>query len=106
MKRKLLLMFISAILIASVLLAATSCDEYPKDVREIPSGFVLLPKGGYWSDGLYYVIWESQISFLDIYENCIYQTGLDDSGFIVEYKNEYYVNEEKILELLDIVTQV
>ena len=73
-------------------------------VREIPSGFIHLPKGGgNWDNGLHYVSWESQISFLDDDENCIYQTGLDNSDFIVKHKNEYYVNEEKILELIDIV---
>jgi hypothetical protein len=85
------------------LIFITSCGgSDAKVVRQIPSGFILLPKGGGdWDNGLHYVSWESQISFLDSDENCIYQTGFDNRDFIVKYKNEYYVNEDKILELID-----
>lgn len=73
-----------------------------KMVREIPEGFVLLPKeGGGWENGLRYVPWESQISFLDANDNCIYQTDFSNSDFIVKYQNEYYVNEEKLSELIE-----
>ena len=72
-------------------------------VAKIPSGFVLLPKGGGdWDNGLHYVAWESQISFFDIDENCIYQTGFKNKDFIVKCDNEYYVDEEKLLELINI----
>lgn len=87
-----------------VLFLIPSCKSNDsKTVKEIPSGFVLLPKDGSWDNGLHYVPWESQIAFLDDDENCIYQTGFDNSDFIVKYKNEYYANEEKLLELIDIV---
>lgn len=84
-------------------LCMTSCTgNDAKVVREIPQGFVQLPKdGGDWDNGLHYVSWESQISFLDGNETCIYQTGFDNSDFIVQYENEYYVNEAKLLELID-----
>ena len=88
-----------------VLLLLISCGgNDAKVVKEIPVGFICLPKGGGdWDNGLHYVSWESQISFLDADENCIYQTGFDNSDFIVKYKNEYYVKELKVLELIDIV---
>jgi len=76
-----------------------------KVVQEIPLGFIHLPpNGGDWENGLHYVCWESQISFLDIDESCIYQTSFENNMFIVKYKNEYYVDEEKLLELVDIAT--
>ena len=84
-----------------------------KVVKEIPEGFIPLKEAAKWeglSDserGLRYVAWESQISFLDA-DLCvggvtIYQTSFNNSAFIVKYNNEYYVNEEKILELINIV---
>jgi len=76
-----------------------------KVVGEIPSGFIHLPKGGgNWDNGLHYVSWETQISFLDANGACIYQTGFDNSDFIVKYKKEYYINEEKFLELMEIAS--
>ena len=76
-----------------------------KVVRNIPTGFVHLPKGGGdWDNGLHYVSWETQISFLDKDGACIYQTGFNNSDFIVKYKNEYYVDEEKLSEMIDIAS--
>jgi hypothetical protein len=74
-----------------------------KAVSELPSGFIPLPLGNEESaNGLHYVPWESQISFMDADECCIYQTGFTNSDFIVKFRNEYYVNEEKYLELIEI----
>jgi len=91
------------LLVALTSLFLISCGgSDAKVVRKIPSGFVHLPKGGGdWNNGLHYVSWESQISFLDSDKNCLYQTGFNNKDFIVKYKNEYYVNEEKLLDLID-----
>lgn len=99
MKKAFTIIFLAVLAV----LCMTSCTKNDaKVVREIPSGFVQLPKdGGDWDNGLHYVSWESQISFLDGHETCIYQTGFDNSDFIVQYKNEYYVDEAKLLELMD-----
>ena len=78
-----------------------------KTVHKIPSGFTRLPQGGGdWENGLRYVSWESQISFLTADGNCIYQTSFDNRDFIVKYKNEYYVNEKKLSELVDIAASI
>jgi len=72
-------------------------------VKKIPLGFIHLEKGGNrQKNGLHYVSWESQISFLDADEICIYQTSFANSDFIVKFKNEYYVNEEIFLELMKV----
>jgi hypothetical protein len=69
----------------------------PKEIQEIPYGFVQL--GYTLRNGLRSLPWESNIVFLDSDDINIYQTGLENSDFIVSYKDEYYVNEEKLLEL-------
>ena len=84
-----------------------------KVVRKVPEGFIPLREAAKWEgssdneSGLRYVTWESQISFLDADLSAggvtIYQTDFKNSDFIVKYNNEYYVNEAKILELIDIV---
>ena len=75
-----------------------------KIVKEVPSGFVHLPKGrGHWENGMEWLGWETQISFLDANGVCIYQTGFDNNDFIVKYEDEYYVCEEKLQEILDII---
>ena len=71
-------------------------------VREIPLGFVRLPERSDLDNGLRYIPWETQIAFLDSDGNCIYQTEFNNSKFIVKYQDEYYVNEEKLLELINI----
>ena len=74
-----------------------------KVVKKIPPGFIHLEMGGNRQEnGLRYVAWESQISFLDADGICIYQTSFANSDFIVKFKNEYYVNEEIFLELMKV----
>jgi len=103
-----LIPFLLVITIVSVYFIATGVNKIgrgidAKVVNAIPEGFVPLPKDlDSLGNGLRYVPWESQISFLDINDVCIYQTGFSNSNFIVKYNNEYYVNEEKLLELIDI----
>ena len=102
-KKFFVLIFFLVFTLLLMLFVLSLRDNDAKLVKEIPSGFVQLPKGGSWDNGLHYVPWESQIAFLDDDENCIYQTGFNNSDFIVKHKNEYYVNEEKLSELIDIV---
>lgn len=74
-----------------------------KEVRKIPKGFVSLNKGGDDEEnGLSFVLWESQVSVLDADESCIYQTSIGNSNFIVKYNEDLYVNEKKLLELIEI----
>jgi len=95
------------LIIASALVCLTSCgedDEYDaKVIGQVPPGFTHMEKGGEsWENGLRYVFWEGVISFLDADGITIYQTLLTNSDFIVKNKDEYYINEEKFLELTDI----
>ena len=108
-KKKTIVILISALLVSISLCfllnggfrVSTSNDA--KSVREIPRGFVHLPNGGAnWDNGMRYILWESQISFLDVDGNCIFQTDISNRDFIVKYKKEYYVNEEQLLGLIDI----
>lgn len=69
-------------------------------VFKIPSGFVHLQTN--LKNGLTYTGFETQIVFLDADGVGIYQTDFKNSEFIVKYKGEYYVDEEKLLELLDV----
>ncbi len=77
-----------------------------KMVFNLPSGFVSLDETIASSDGvLHYVFWESQISFLDSKDTCIYQTSVKNDSFIVKYKGKYYISESKYNELLETVTK-
>jgi len=69
-------------------------------VLKIPSGFVHLHSN--LRNGLNIMPFETQITFLDADGVGIYQTGFKNSEFIVKYKGEYYVNEERLLELIDV----
>lgn len=92
------------LLLIFALICLTSCGKDDAQVvKQVSPGFVYLSEEMViLENGLHYVSWETQISFLDSEEICIYQTGFDNSDFIVKYKDEYYVNEKKLLELVDI----
>jgi len=90
------------VVLSAMCLVACGRDEV-KVVRQVPKGFIYLEKGdNNWKNGLHYVFWETQISFVDAGRICIYQTSVKNSEFIVQYKGDYYVNEEKLSELMDI----
>ncbi len=58
--------FLLTFFLIFTLLFVSSCEgRDSKTVKEIPLGFIHLPKGGNLNNGLHYVSWESQISFLD-----------------------------------------
>ena len=111
--KKIMLIIISilAILAVAIVVLYLNSDEYriktafdARVVKKIPIGFVHLPREeDAWGNGMRYVPFESYIFFVDADGNNIYQTSYRNSDFIVKYNNEYYVNEAKILELIDIV---
>lgn len=102
MRKKVLLLFV--IIAIVITLALTWFMFYGRNdanmVLKIPSGFVHLQSN--LKNGLSVMPFETQIAFLDADGVGIYQTGFKNSDFIVKYKGEYYVNEEKLLELIDI----
>jgi len=66
----------------------------------IPVGFISLNESmNLLDNGLRYVFWESQISFLDADNICIYQTSESNKSFIVRCGDAYYVDAQKISEL-------
>ena len=73
---------------------------YGKVVREVPDGFVHLQNN--LKNGMRTVGFESRITFMDADGNSFFSTGFGYSDFIVRYNNEYYVNEEKLLELIEV----
>lgn len=76
-----------------------------KTVSNLPLGFVSLNDAITSSEGaLSYVCWETQISFLDSNETCVYQTDIKDDSFIVKYKGNYYISKSKYNEMLEAVT--
>jgi len=102
MSKKILLLF--AVIAIIIILALTWFMFYGRNdanmVLKIPSGFVNLQSN--LKNGLSVMPFETQIAFLDADGVGIYQTDFKNSDFIVKYKGEYYVNEEKLLELIDI----
>lgn len=81
-----------------------SCEGIQeKSVERIPPGFVKLSTAGDNLDigGLHYTIGESQISFFDADEVCIYKTELANDDFIVTYEKNCYVNEKKYSSLVE-----
>ena len=70
-------------------------------VRSIPDGFIEIQEAIDMSDRIAeWVIWETQISFLDEEgSTCIYQTTADKK-FIVRYNDHYYINGEEWMQVL------
>ena len=111
--RKIMLIIISILVLIAVamLILYLNSDEYrikttfdARVVRKIPLGFVHLSREeDAWGNGMHYIPFESFIFFVDADGNNLYQTSYRNKDFIVKYNNEYYVNEAKILELIDIV---
>ena len=98
-KKVIVLLLILAVISASLYMISQGRND-AKMVLKIPFGFVHLQDN--LGNGLTVMPFETQISFLDSDGVGIYSTGFKNSDFIVKYKGEYYVNEEKLLELLDI----
>ncbi len=76
-------------------------DAYPdaKVVSKIPANFILIDDA-IASDlkDMRYVFFESQIAFCNSSDECVYQTDVRNSDFIVKYKDKYYINKDKYNE--------
>lgn len=95
-------LWLGIILLISICLTACESND-AKMVSKVPSGFISLNEAIDNMKGtLRYVPWESQISFLDADNMTIYQTGFANRDFIVKYKGEYYINEVKYSEMVEI----
>ncbi|MNN08659.1 hypothetical protein D3C81_1215200 [compost metagenome] len=96
-------LWIGFIILISICLTACERNDTKMVSKVVPSGFISLNEAIDNTKGtLRYVPWESQISFLDADSFTIYQTGFANRDFIVEYKDEYYINGEKYSELVGI----
>ena len=109
MRRKVSVPSLLAVIIFIVFILifwATQIRYSPRRVLFPPSGFIPLSVLDDDAEGsLSYVFWETQISFLVADNHCIYQTSVRNRSFIVEYKNEYFINEATYLAMLDIIEQ-
>ncbi|MCL2425580.1 MAG: hypothetical protein FWD05_04490 [Oscillospiraceae bacterium] len=78
-------------------------DRYlPERVREVPMGFVALDTAIREYDGvLSYLFWSTNFVIQDSEDVTIFQTDVKNSQVIVLYRNVYYINEEKFLEILE-----
>jgi len=100
-KSYILLICLSLLPVASLV---SCCHADARVVFKVPDGFALLAELDKREDSILdYVFWDSQISFVDTPAKiCIYQEFVGNRNFIVKYKGEYYVNEAKYLELIDV----
>ena len=96
--------FFLMFLVAVTLLFFTSCGkDDAKVVFKIPNGFVNLREATENTNGvMQYGFFETLFAILDADGNSIYNTVLNNSDFIVKYKGDYYVNEEKYSEMVEI----
>ena len=86
-----------------------SCQGYESVdtelVYEIPSGFINLKDATEKTKGVMeYIFFEDYFSLVDIDGSSVGGAMVNDSSYIVQYQGEYYVNEEKFLEALEIAT--
>jgi len=96
-------LWIGIIVLISICLTACERNDATVVSKAVPSGFISLEEAiDNMNGSLSYIAWESQIAFLDADNITIYQTGFEDRHFIVKYKGEYYINEEKYSELVKI----
>ena len=81
-------------------------EYYVKEVSVLPEGFIRLKKETELPNGLSYIFWETQLSFLDAEGKGFYSTAIINIDFIVEYENNYYVNEDKLDELIEVAAMI
>ncbi|HOP12150.1 MAG TPA: hypothetical protein PK629_11755 [Oscillospiraceae bacterium] len=71
-------------------------------VQTKPDGFIqLVEAANNQVNGLNFMFFENYILFFDCERVCIFVTENDDPEFIVEFKDEFFVNEKKFSELVD-----
>ena len=106
MKKKSSLLLIC--LVSLFAFSLTSCKgSDAKVVSKIPDGFVSIIELNNRADRLLNVEpWESQITFMlrevPFSESNLFQTHLSDNSLVVKYKKEYYINEAKYQDLVEI----
>ena len=93
------------VLLVTSLVSCIHADA--KVVFRVPDGFVPLTELDSRDSILDYVFWDSQISFVYTPDDtprliCLYQEYVGNRDFIVKYKGDYYVNEAKYLELIEV----
>ena len=72
-------------------------------VDRIPDGYVLLSDiNEQYRDLMQIVFFESQISFLDLDGNNIQQVSISDKNFLVQYKDNIYLNTKKLQVILNL----
>lgn len=78
----------------------------PTVVDNVPEGYVYLNDvSTQYGDLITTGFFESQIYVLDLDGNNIKQTSISDSNFLVQHKNDLYVNESEIKELMPLAEQ-
>jgi len=73
---------------------------FPVTVRSVPDGFISLSEALADKDGIMTrFFWSYSFGFQDSEGVTIFQTDVKNNEFIVMYGDEYYINEEKFLEI-------
>lgn len=103
------IIFIILLIMVVVLVLICILERGRNDAKRVlflPSSFISLDEAMTSSEGdLRRVFWETQISFMNANDTCIYQTSVKNDSFIVKYKGKYYINETKYNELIETVTK-
>jgi len=96
--------FIVACLAALIALSLISCtNQDAGKANQAPQGFILSSELSAQSGSkLSLSFFDNKIAFMAPGFICIYQTHIEDSDYIIEYEGEYYINEERYLELVEI----
>ena len=70
-------------------------------VTKVPSGFMPLGEAyEKYKDLIEFFLFESQIAIIDFDRNNLKQTSIGDSSFVVQYKNDIFINESALQPLL------
>lgn len=103
-KKQAIILAISAVILiiaAFSVLYLTNHKDDAKKVKEMPEGYISLNDAIVCClDKLKFEFNDGLATVSDENGECLYQTKLSNSDFIVTYKEQYYINEEKFRELL------
>ena len=76
-------------------------------VNVVPSGFIALDTAVYELGGILRVLgWSDNIVFMDIEDVNIFQMSFANEEFIVRYRGEFYVNEKRFLEIVEVASNI
>ena len=107
-----MLRFFIYMFVATISLTSCMADNgiperyYLIEVDDLPYGFIHLREALEGKDGIIQsMFWSTNIvfraSYKSTYDTTIFQTDVHDTDFIVRYQNKHYVNEKKILAIVD-----